>query len=122
MLGDSIVLIAGPALLLAIPLCFRLARSLPATAVTAGPDSFSPGRTLALLILGTLTLTGGTAAALFGGTWWLSPLGSVLAAAVVGAMLCGVASLTVVPTVGPRAGRARAEAASTAPARMKRAA
>ncbi|MCC6676953.1 MAG: hypothetical protein IT436_07405 [Phycisphaerales bacterium] len=105
MLGDSIVYIAAAAMLLFIPACFRIARAAEARAGRASAAEWSCARTLAVLILGTFTLTGGVLAALFGGTWWLSPLGSVVATAVVGAMLCAIVALTSVPAAATRSTR-----------------
>lgn len=97
MLGDSIVYLAAAAMLLFIPACFRIAGAAEGRAGRASTMEWSGARTLVVLILGTLTLSGGVLAALFGGTWWLSPLGSVVATVVVGAMMCAIVALTSVP-------------------------
>lgn len=89
--GDTIVYATAIAMVAFIPLCFRIAARAEQRAAGSTP---SPARTYATLILGTITLTGGLLAALFGGTWWLSPGGSVAATAVVGAMLCALVALT----------------------------
>jgi len=90
MLGDYIVYGAALIMVFLIPLCLRF------TARAAGPRATGeaiPARTLVTLVFGSLTLIGGVLAALFGGTWWLSPVGSIAATAVVGAMLCALAAM-----------------------------
>lgn len=99
MLGDSIVYLVGAAMLAAIPLCFRVAR---AADRRTGRAEFTPARAISVLVLGTFTLVGGITAALFGGTWWLSPVGSVAATVIVGAMMCAIAAIASVPVATAR--------------------
>lgn len=110
MLGDYMVLIVAAAMLGIVPLCFRIARAAapgPARAANARFASDTPN--FALLTIASLTLTTGVAAAVFGGTSWLSAIGSVGAAVVVGVMFCALAALASTPasaaTVKPAAQR-----------------
>lgn len=110
MLGDNLVIAVGLLMVALIPLCFKIVRRAekrgPGGRVSASTD-FSL-RSVLTLTLATLALIGGVFAAYFGGSWWLSPAGSVAAAAVVGGMFCAVATLAQPCEPGRAAARAAA--------------
>lgn len=93
MLGDYVVLIVAIAMLGIVPLCFRIARLAETTPRRAKSRLASNTPNFALLTIGSLTLIAGVTAAVFGGTPWLSAIGSVGATAVVGLMFCALAVL-----------------------------